>query len=122
MPSSLSAFAWVASRSDIHTTRKRLSPTEELVTERQVTNALYESLLKQADPYRRSIMKRRRSFIYKGQFFELDTYEGDLQGLVILETKGIACYADLKVPPFLNIVEDITGRTDYYNANLALRK
>lgn len=107
---------------NIHTTRKRISPTEELVTERQVTNALYESLLQQADPYRCPIRKRRRSFIYKGQFFELDAYTGKLDGLVILETKGIACHADLKIPPFLHIEQDITGNTDYYNATLALRR
>ncbi len=107
---------------NIHTTRKRLSPTEELVTERQVTNALYESLLQQADPYRCTITKRRKSFIYKGQFFELDTYEGRLAGLMILETKGIACHADLKLPPFLSIEKDITGNTAYYNATLALKK
>lgn len=107
---------------NIHTTRKRLSSSEELVTERTVTNALYESLLQQADPYRNAISKRRRSFIYQGQFFELDTYQGILNGLVILETKGIASHNDLKLPPFLEIVEDITGNTDFYNATLALRR
>ena len=107
---------------NIHTTRKRLSTNEELVTERQVTNALYESLLQQADPYRRTIHKRRNSFIYQGQFFELDTYLDDLEGLIILETKGIASHADLKLPPFLRIVKDITGDVSYYNPNLALRK
>ena len=107
---------------NIHTTRKRISPTEELVTERQVSNALYESLLQQADPYRRTIHKRRNSFIYQGQFFELDSYLDDLNGLIILETKGIASHADLKLPPFLRIVSDITGNVTYYNPNLALRR
>lgn len=107
---------------NIHTTRKKLSATEELVTERQVSNALYESLLQQADPYRRAISKRRRSFIYQGQFFELDTYGSNLEGLVILETKGIERHEDLKLPPFLQIEQDITGDVSYYNPNLALRK
>ena len=107
---------------NIHTTRKSISPTEELVTERQVTNALYESLLQQADPYRRTLHKRRNSFIYQGQFFELDSYLDELNGLVILETKGIASHADLKLPPFLRIVRDITGDVSYYNPTLALRR
>ncbi|MCR5394981.1 MAG: AAA family ATPase [Bacteroidales bacterium] len=107
---------------NIHTTRKSISPTEELVTERQVSNALYESLLQQADPYRRTLHKRRNSFIYQGQFFELDSYLDDLSGLVILETKGIASHADLKLPPFLRIVRDITGDVSYYNPTLALRR
>ena len=105
-----------------HTSRKRLSPTEELVTERLVSNALYESMLQQADPYRRPIVKRRRSFIYQGQFFELDCYEGDLEGLVILETKGIGQHKNMKLPPFLEIVKDITGDAAYHNYNIALRR
>lgn len=107
---------------NILTTRKRVSADEELVTERQVSNALYESLTKQADPYRHPIEKQRQSFIYNGQFFELDTYLGVHSGLVILETKGISCHSELKLPPFLRIVEDITGKTEYYNRHLALQK
>lgn len=107
---------------NIHSNRRRISGTQELVTERQVTNALYESLLQQADPYRQTITKRRCSFIHQGQFFELDSYHGVLEGLTILETKGILSHEDLHLPPFLRIVEDITGNTEYYNYNLALRK
>ena len=63
----------------------------------------------------------RKSFIWKGQFFELDTYLKPVEGLMILETKGIAEHADVRFPPFLKVVEDITGNTRYYNYNLALR-
>jgi CYTH domain-containing protein len=107
---------------NIHTTRRRISTDEEIVTERQVSNALYETLLLQADPYRHTISKQRKSFVLNGQFFELDTYETPHEGLMILETKGIASHADLRLPPFLRIVKDITGDMNYYNYNLALRK
>lgn len=106
---------------NIHTSRRKFSDTEVLVTERQVSNALYESLLQQKDPYRQTISKRRRSFIYQGQFFELDSYVSPRSGLVILETKGIASHNDVKFPPFIKVVEDITGDTRYYNHNLALK-
>lgn len=107
---------------NVHTVRKRISPTEELVTERQVTGNLYESLLQQADPYRETIVKRRQSFIWKGQFFELDSYEKPVDGLMILEAKGAVHHAQVKFPPFLRVVSDITGDVNYYNYNLALRK
>ena len=107
---------------EMHTNKKKVSGSEEIVTERQVSNALYESLLQQADPYRQTIRKLRKSFIWKGQFFELDTYHGHLEGLVILETKGIANHEDVKFPPFLKVIKDITGDMEYYNYNLALRK
>ncbi len=103
----------------VHTTKKRISQTEELVTERQINNNLYESMLGQADPWRHTIKKLRRSFIWRGQYFELDTFEDQLKGLVILETKGIVEGEPVKFPPFLHVVKDITGNQDYYNYNLA---
>lgn len=109
-------------RINIHTTLKRLSTKEEIVTERQVSNNLYENMLQQADPYRSTIRKNRKSFIWHGQFFELDTYAGNNEGLIILETKGIADNDELRLPPFLRIKEDITGNTRYYNYNLALKQ
>ncbi len=113
---------WNGKYVNIHTTKKTLSPTEELLTERQVTGNLYESLLEQADPYRQTIHKLRRSFIWHGQFFELDTYLAPVSDLTILETKGMGRHEDIKFPPFLKVKEDITGNTRYYNYNLALKR
>lgn len=114
--------SWRGKVVNVHKTKKRVSDTEQIETERQVTNALYESLLQQADPYRSTIHKLRQSFIWKGQYFELDTYKGPLEGLVILETKGIADKESVNFPPFLNVKEEVTGKSQYYNYNLALKK
>ncbi len=65
--------------------------------------------------------KKRKSFIWKGQYFELDTYKRQLDGLIILETKGITDTESVNFPPFLKVVKDITGDANYYNYNLALR-
>lgn len=112
---------WQGKVVNVHTTKKKLSGKEEIVTERQVSNSLYESLLQQADPYRRTIRKKRKSFIWKGQYFELDNYEVPAN-LVILETKGIATHESVKFPPFIRVVEDITGNKQYNNYNLALKR
>lgn len=106
---------------NVHTTKKRVGQGEEVETERQVSDALYESLMTQADPYRHTIHKMRRSFVWEGQYFELDQYLGRLDGLVILETKGITGTESVKFPPFIKEVEDITGNKDYYNYNLSLK-
>ena len=105
---------------NVHTTKKHLPGNEEIETERQISDALYESLMAQADPYRHTIHKLRKSFIYEGQYFELDQYLDRLQGLVILETKGITQGEEVKLPPSIKIVEDITGKKEYYNYNLSL--
>ena len=47
-------------------------------------------MLQQADPYRATIRKHRKSFIWKG--------------------------------PFIQVLEDITGNTHYYNYNIALKR
>ena len=103
---------------NVHTTKKILSNNEQVETERQIDNNLYESLLRQADPYRQPIHKMRETFIWKGQFFELDTFIDPYKGLQILETKGILKHEDIIFPPFIEIIEDITGITKYYNYNL----
>ena len=107
---------------NVHTTKKILANNEQVETERQIDNNLYESLLQQADPYRQPIHKMRETFIWKGQFFELDTFIDPYKGLQILETKGILKHEDIIFPPFIEIIEDITGITKYYNYNLALKK
>ena len=107
---------------NVRTTKKMLSTGEQVQTERQIDNNLYESLMRQADPYRNTIHKIRKTFIWKGQFFELDTYLDANSGLQILETKGIVDHESVNIPPFLEVMEDITGNTKYYNYNLALKK
>jgi CYTH domain-containing protein/thymidylate kinase len=113
---------WQGSFVNVHTTKKRTENNQVLETERQVSNNLYESLLQQADPYRQSIRKHRKSFIWKGQYFELDTYYEPVDHLMILETKGVADQGSVKFPPFIRVIEDITGNKRYYNYNLALRR
>ena len=103
----------------VHTTKKQTAEHEELVTERQINQNLYEIMLPLADPDRHTINKTRESFIWQGQYFEIDTYADNLEGLVILETKGIVENEPVKFPPFIKVVKEITGNKDYYNYNLA---
>ncbi len=113
--------SWQGKNVFVHTSKKRVSSTEQIETEQQIGSNLYTSLMQQADPYRSTIHKMRRSFIWKGQYFELDSYlePETINGLMILETKGIVEHEDVKFPPCLRVIEDITGRQDYYNYNLA---
>jgi CYTH domain-containing protein len=112
---------WGQKQVYVHTTKKKTSDNEELVTERQINLSLYEMMLSLADPNRHTIRKQRNSFIWKGQYFEVDTYKEALDGLVILETKGIAEGEPVKFPPFLHVIKEITGDEHYYNYNLALK-
>jgi CYTH domain-containing protein len=68
------------------------------------------------------VVKTRHSFIYKGQYFELDRYHGALEGLLMLETKGIEKQEAVNLPPCLTITEDVTGNPQYFAYNLALKR
>ena len=103
------------------TTKTRISENEQVETERQITSNVYHSLLQQADPYRHTIRKHRMSFIWKGQYFEVDSFKEPINNLVILETKGVEDTEQVRFPPFIKVVKDITANTSYYNYNLALR-
>jgi CYTH domain-containing protein/thymidylate kinase len=107
---------------NVHRSKKRISESEVIETERQVDNNLYEQMLQQADPYRQTIHKLRRCFIWKGQFFEIDTYLEPVDNLVILETKGVAAQEEIHFPPFVKVLEEVTGNKRYYNYHIALKK
>ena len=107
---------------NVHRSRKRISDTEIIETERRVDNNLYEQMLQQADPYRATIKKKRQSFIWKGQFFEIDTFRAPLNDLVMMETKGIAEQESINFPPFIKVLEDVTGNSRYLNYNIALMR
>jgi CYTH domain-containing protein len=42
-----------------------------------------------------------------------------MDNLVVLETKGIAQQESVNFPPFLRVIEEITGNQKYYNYNIA---
>lgn len=107
---------------NVHRSKKRISETEVIETERHIDNNLYEQLLQQADPYRQTIHKRRQSFIWKGQFFQIDTFMSPANDLVMMETKGVGEQETINVPPFVKVIEEVTGNQTYYNYNIALRK
>ena len=107
---------------NVHRSKKRISDSEVIETERQVDNNLYEQMLQQADPYRQTIRKRRQSFIWKGQFFQIDTFLSPVSDLIMMETKGVAEQETVNFPPFIRVLEDVTGNRTYYNYNIALRK
>jgi len=107
---------------NVHRSKKRINDNEVIETERQVDNNLYEQMLSQADPYRATIRKKRQSFIWKGQFFEIDTFQEPVSNLVMMETKGVTEKETVNFPPFVKVLEDVTGNSKYLNYNIALRR
>uniref|UniRef100_A0A6A7G682 TRPL translocation defect protein 14 isoform X3 n=1 Tax=Hirondellea gigas TaxID=1518452 RepID=A0A6A7G682_9CRUS len=94
---------------------------QSLQLRRKITGREYITVRgSQCDSRRNTVCKKRRSFIYKNQYYELDTYTSCQPGLMLLEAY-IPANADVNLPPFLGVVREVTKEKEYSMYNLALK-
>lgn len=91
--------------------------SERIISERE-----YVELSHDADPTRWVIRKRRITFIWKNRCFELDIFEYPRRGLHILEVELSSEDEVVELPPFLSVIEEVTGDPEYRNASMALMR
>ena len=65
------------------------------------------------------VVKRRCTFIYEGQLFEVDIYPG-WHRTAIMETELSDRSVTVKMPKFLRIVREVTGLFEYSNAAMSV--
>jgi len=93
------------------------------LTQRDYNNLL----LSQRDVNHTTILKTRRCFIYENQYFQMDIYNEPCPprcaGLVLLETYSALSSEDLKkkLPPWLDVIKEVTGDPCYSMFNLSLK-
>jgi CYTH domain-containing protein len=78
-----------------------------------------DALLQLRDPTSHTIKKRRISFFYMDQFFELDLFHDRLAGLALLEREYTKRNSSDALPPFIKVKRDVTGDKRYSNRALA---
>ena len=105
----------------LQTTTKTVGDNERIVTERNISYNQYMSMMALADPTRQSIHKIRKSFIWEGQYYELDQFIDPDPGFSILEMDSETKGEETKFPPFIKVIKDVTGKVKYYNINLAVK-
>lgn len=93
--------------------------TEEVISAKE-----YNQLKVFRDPFKRVIKKRRYCFIHNNQYFELDIFPADKarnrnRELCLLEIKLTEENDKVEIPPFLNVLKEVTGYKKYTNAQLA---
>ena len=104
----------------LQTTTKTVSENERIETERNISYNQYMSMMAMADPTRQSIHKIRKSFIWEGQYYELDQFIDPDPGFSVLEMDSEQG-EETKFPPFIKVIKDVTGNAKYYNINLAVK-
>lgn len=78
-------------------------------------------LLNDTDPTRETIRKWRTTFLYDGQYFELDEFHDRHKGLWILEIELDRDDQEVRLPPWVDVVKEVTGDAAYSNSSLALK-
>lgn len=101
------------------TTKHHLGPGKNLEIEREISKEEYDEFLKKADPNKKSIRKERTCFNWDGQDFELDFFMKPRSGLQILEIELEADDTEVRLPPFIKIIREVTSEKEYSNAQIA---
>lgn len=100
------------------TRKRRISDAVRLEVEEQLSQDRYLQLLMDADPARQPIRKTRYCLIYDSQYFEIDVYPF-WTDRAILEIELREEDAEIRFPPELTILREVTDDDRYRNSALA---
>ena len=84
------------------------------ISDKSISRKMYEELLGFQDNNKETIIKERLYFPYKDKYFTLDLI--DDYGLLEV---NITDEKEIDLPPFINVIEDVTTKEEYLNRNLA---
>lgn len=100
------------------TFKRDITPIKRIEIESKISKEEYDKLILLADKRLNSIDKYRHCFMYCGKLFELDTYSfwSDRATLEIeLESED----ESFTLPPFIEIIKEVTQDLRYRNRSLA---
>ncbi len=103
----------------LYTEKTRLTALTAREEEYEITPARYEELLREADPHRRAIRKRRYAIPYGGRVCEVDIYPF-WEKHATLEIELSSEEEVPLIPDFLSVLRDVSADRRFKNVNLAL--
>lgn len=102
-----------------HTAKTKAVNGKRVEVERQISSREYLNLLKQANPEKLPIKKKRTCFLWDNQYFELDVFDNHFKGQAILEVELSDENQKVELPPFIKVIADVTDDVKYTNSSLA---
>lgn len=101
-------------------TEKEPHPTGEgrVTRERVISAREYRTLLEERDASCQSIHKIRTAFTWHQQYFQLDCFR-KTRNLVLLEVTPTDVQPEVQLPPFVDVVADVSDRGTFTNRALA---
>ena len=102
------------------TEKRKISDIKRVEVERRLTKEEYERLLADAGSGCRSIRKTRYCLTYENQYFEIDVYPF-FSDRAIVELELCDEETEIKMPPELKVIREVTDDNEYKNASLAMK-
>lgn len=102
----------------VHTEKSRISDLSAIECEREVSEAEYQKLLKNADPERKTIEKTRYAVPFGDHVAEIDLYPF-WNDRAVLEIELAAEDEQCPIPPYVAVIKEVTDDKWYKNVNLA---
>ncbi len=100
-------------------TIKQGKPGDLIEHDRQISEIDFQIFMQRQDLKRHAISKSRTCFIWNEHYYELDTFNWPLKGLFILEAERHYPRQKIEIPPFVNVVKDVSKDPHYTNFHLA---
>lgn len=102
------------------TVKTFLGPGKNTEKEKIISPLEFDLFQLERDPKRRPVNKERMCFLWRGQYYELDTFIDPRPGQQQLELELHDEESQYTLPPFLEIEKEVTGDPAYSNAMIAL--
>ena len=100
-------------------TRKiNIDGLKRIEIESRLTQEEYIEELANADLTRKQIIKTRYCLSYNNQYFEIDIFP-DMENEAIMEIELSKEDEKIKIPEFINVIEEVTDKEEYKNFNMA---
>ena len=102
----------------IYTNKRHVSELTHIEKERELTRGEYDLLCRDVNPKLSPIHKRRYRIPYAGHTLEIDIYDF-WKDRATLEAEMASEDEAVRLPPWLDIVREVTGESAYKNRKLA---
>ena len=100
------------------TKKTRIDKMSAYEDEKEISESEFSEKSKKKDKATRPILKTRYTFLYRGFTFEIDVYP-EWESCAIMETELSGREISLEIPPFIDIVREVTGEREYSNAAMS---
>ncbi len=101
-----------------YTEKTKISELERIENETRIDQNKYISYLAEADTSIHQISKTRYCFVYNRKYFEMDIYPFS-KDYAILEIELSDKNEEIKLPPYLDIIREVTFEREFKNYELA---